>query len=276
MTNNIPENIKTFHHEHFAITTSIKPKKEEVLTAIELAEELGSQYISRRSFNSYIKSNPLDFYYVVEKDMMRIRWGETDSDPSGEFFFHPASSKMRMRNIRHKQRDHLIEILDLQGDEIIYDLTLGLGSEAILMSAHLKTGKIVGVEASKHIYTIVKYGMQTYVDQSKWVNESFSRIELVNSDYKKWIREQADKSCDYCYCDPMFDNPVMTSSGFNPLRPFAIYDKITPEDIVEMKRITRKKIILKALSRDSLFKKIPTDEIRGSRTSGVLYGVIEV
>ncbi len=276
MTNNVPENIKTFNHEHFVVTTSIKPKKEEVLRAIALAKELNSKYVSRRSFNRFMQSNPLDFYYVIEKDMMKIRWGEPGGENSGEFFFHPASSKMRMRNLRHKQRDHLIETLDLQGDELIYDLTLGLGSEAILMSAHLDTGKIIGVEGSRHIYTVVKYGMQTYVDQSKWVNESFKRIELVYADYKKWIREQPDKSCDYCYCDPMFDKPVMTSSGFNPLRPFAVYDKLTQQDVEEMKRITRKKVIVKALSRDSLFNDIETDEIKGSRSSGVMYGIIEV
>lgn len=275
MTNNIPENIRTFNHERFVVTTSIKPKKEEVLKAIELAKELNSKYVSRRSFNRYVKANPLDFYYVIEKDTMRIRWGEADAENSGEFFFHPASSKMRMRNLRHNQRDHLIEILDLRGDELIYDLTLGLGSEAILMAAHLDSGKVIGVEGSRHIYTIVKYGMRSYVDQSAWVNESFKRIELINADYKTWIRKQPENACDYCYCDPMFDNPVMTSSGFNPLRPFAVYDRLSQEDVDEMRRVARKKVILKALSRDSLFKDIRTDEIRGSRTSGVMYGIIE-
>ena len=261
-------NIHTFNHNEFVVTTSIKPRKEEVLRAISLAKELDARYVSRRSFNKYKSENHLEFYYVVEKEGLRIRWED------GEFFFHPSSSKMRMRNIRNNQRDHLIEALNLEGDEIIYDLTLGLGSEAILIAAHLTTGKVVGVEASKHIYTIVKYGLQTYEDQSPWVNESFKKIELIQSDYKSWIREQEDQSCDYCYCDPMFENPVMTSSGFNPLRPFAVYDKVSLEDIHQMKRISKKAVILKALSKDSLFSDIEVDEIRGSRTSGVLYGVI--
>ena len=261
-------NVQTFNHNQFVVTTSIKPRKEEVLKAISLSKELDSRYVSRRSFNKYKNANPLDFYYVVEKDGLRIRWEE------GEFFFHPSSSKMRMRNIRNNQRDHLIEALDLKGHEIIYDLTLGLGSEAILMAAHLTTGKVFGIEASKHIYTIVKEGLQNYEDQSSWVNESFKRIVLIHSDYKSWIRAQENQSCDYCYCDPMFENPVMTSSGFNPLRPFAVYDKVSAEDIHQMKRISRKAVILKALSKDSLFNEIEVDEIRGSRTSGVLYGVI--
>ncbi|MFP4460958.1 MAG: class I SAM-dependent methyltransferase [Thermotogota bacterium] len=269
MNTKTTNSVQTFDHNDFIVTTSIKPQKEEVLRAIALSKELKARYVSRRSFNKYKTSNHLDFYYVVEKDGLRIRWKD------GEFFFHPSSSKMRMRNIRNNQRDHLIEAMNLKGNEVVYDLTLGLGSEAILIAAHLTTGKVVGVEASKHIYTIVKYGIQSYEDQSPWVNESFKRIELIHSDYKTWIKHQEDNSCDYCYCDPMFDNPVMTSSGFNPLRPFAVYDKVSEADIQEMKRISRKSVILKALSKDSLFSDIQVDEIRGSRTSGVLYGVID-
>src|SRR6056297_2911671 len=117
-------NIQQFDPNEFVVTTSIKPRKEEVLKALSLSKELKARYVSRRSFNKYKTTHPLDFYYVVEKDGLKIRWED------GEFFFHPSSSKMRMRNIRHNQRDHLIEALNLEGDEIIYDLTLGLGSEA--------------------------------------------------------------------------------------------------------------------------------------------------
>jgi len=260
--------IKRFKDERFVVTTANRPKKREVLKAIKLADELNTAYISRRSFSRFQENNILDFYYVVESERMIIRWN------GGEFFFHPASSKMRMRNIKNNQRDHLIEILDLKGDEIIFDLTLGLGSEAILMAAFLNQGRVIGVEASKHIYTIVKYGFRDYQDQSPWVNESFNRIKLINEDYKTWIRQQEDDSADYVYCDPMFDNPVMTSSGFNPLRPFAVYDKIEQADIIEMKRVAKKAVILKTLKSDSLLNEIKTDEIRGSQSSGVLYGVI--
>src|SRR6056297_2479284 len=126
--NKTTNNIQTFDHNEFVVTTSNKPQKEEVLKAISLSKELKSRYVSRRSFNKYKNAHSLDFYYVVEKDGLRIRWAE------GEFFFHTYSSKMRMRNIRNNQRDHLIEALNLKSNEVIYVLTLGLGSEAILMA----------------------------------------------------------------------------------------------------------------------------------------------
>jgi len=265
-----PEKIEVFNHEKFVVTTANKPDKELVIKARKLAKELGTRYVSRRKLAEYKKQFPIDFFYSVEKERLVIRWGE-----SGTFFFHPASSKMRMRNIRHNQRDYLIETLALKGDEQILDLTLGLGSEAILMGAYIDTGKIVGVEASKHIYTIVKYGMKQYVDVSPWVNKSMTKIDLVNRDFKEYIRELPDNSFDIVYCDPMFENPVMTSSSLNAIRPFAAYEQLELEDVEEMKRVAKKMVLLKALEKDSLFERIKTDTIVGSKSSGVLYGVIE-
>lgn len=265
-----PENIEVFDHENFVVTTANKPDRELVLKARRIARELNARYVSRRKLAEYREDNPLDFYYSVEKERLVIRW-----DENGTFFFHPSSSKMRMRNIRNKQRDYLIETLNLKGDETILDLTLGLGSEAILMGAYLETGKIIGIEASKHIYTIVKYGLKEYEDVSPWVNRSMTRIELVNCNFKDFLKKQDDNSFDIVYCDPMFENPVMTSSGLNAMRPFAAYDQLEPEDVEQMKRVAKKMVLLKALERDSLFQRIQTDYTVGSKSSGVLYGVIE-
>eukprot|EP00828_Plagiopyla_frontata_P004153 TRINITY_DN11452_c0_g1_i5.p4 TRINITY_DN11452_c0_g1~~TRINITY_DN11452_c0_g1_i5.p4 ORF type:complete len:191 (-),score=12.00 TRINITY_DN11452_c0_g1_i5:15-587(-) len=139
-----PENIEVFNHENFVVTTANKPDRELVLKARRIARELDARYVSRRKLAEYREDNPLDFYYSVEKERLVIRW-----DENGTFFFHPSSSKMRMRNIRNKQRDYLIETLNLKGDETILDLTLGLGSEAILMGAYLETGKIIEKKKKK-------------------------------------------------------------------------------------------------------------------------------
>lgn len=61
----------------------------------------------------------------------------------------------------------------------------------------------------------------------------------------------------------------------NPLRPFAIYDTITTDDVEQMVRVAKKKVVLKAHAKDSLFNRIPVEKIFGSRRSQVFYGVIE-
>jgi len=266
----IPEHIKVFDNEYFFVTTSNKPEKAQSDRAYALSKELGCPFVLRKRFIEHFEKYPRSFYYVVEKERIVIRWKE------GIFFFHPSSAKMRMRNLKHGQRDYLIEILDLKGSEKILDLTLGLGSEALLMGAFLEEGYIEGIEFSKHIYTIVKYGIEDYVDESPWINKSKEKIRLVNSDYKEYLCRLPDKSFDIVYCDPMFEHPVLESSGFNPLRPFASYDFIEKKDLEEMKRVAKKTVLLKALQKDSLFQQIEVDEISGSRSSGVLYGVIRL
>ncbi|XQT34839.1 hypothetical protein ACMTAS_0535 [Thermotoga neapolitana DSM 4359] len=246
------------------VTTSHKPDREQVMKARELAEKLGTIYVPRKR----LKEVEVDFYYVVEKNKISIKW------PGGEFFFHPSSAILRMRNIRSGQRDYLIETLQPEGNEVVLDTTFGLGSEAILMAAFLPEGKVIGLEGSIHIYTVVKHGMENFETDIKWLKEALKRIELYHADFKEYIRKQPDNSFDVVYCDPMFENPVYESSAMNPLRPFAVYDTVNEDDVKEMLRIARKKVILKSHIKDSLFKRIRVDELKGSRKSGVMYGVI--
>ena len=253
----------------FVVTTSHKPKKEQVMKAKELAENLKVKYIPRRKLREFAEENELDFYYVVEKNgRVVIRW------EGGELFFHPSVSILRMRNIRNGQKDYLIEALELEGNEKVLDLTFGLGSEAILIAAFLPFGKVVGLEKSIHIYTVVSEGIKNFKTDLKWLKDALSRIELIHEDFKGFIRKTSDESFDVVYCDPMFENPKYESSAMNPLRPFAVYDTVDEDDLEHMIRIARKKVILKSCVEDSLFKRIKVDEVVGSKKSGVIYGII--
>ena len=158
-------------------------------------------------------------------------------------------------------------------NDIILDCTFGLGSEAILISHFLKNGKVIGLEASEHVYNVVKWGLGTYKAKQKWIDEAMKRIELIHDDYKKFIRSTQDMY-DCVYCDPMFENPNFKSDSLNPLRPFAIYDSLNQDDIDVMCRIARRKVVIKARDSDSLLRRIKVDKICGSRRSGVLYGII--
>jgi len=251
------------------VTTSHKPTKEQALKAKQLAQELNLPYIPRRSFRDLLEVVGSDYCYVVESDRIVVKYRE------GSLFFHPSTAKVRMRNVRKGLKDHLIECLQLKGNEWILDTTFGLGAEAILMAGFLKDGKVVGLEASTPIYIVVREGLKNYRDKEDWVNDAMRRIEILNIDYRKYLANCSDDSFDIVYCDPMFENPVYESSSMNPLRPFAVYDTVTDEDIEEMLRVARKRVVLKAHAFDSLFDRIRVDRITGSRKSQVLYGVIE-
>ncbi len=254
--------------KEFVVTTSHRPRREQVEKAIALAKELGTEYVPRKDLKRI--ESEIDFYYVVESSgRVLIRWSE------GELFFHPSVAKVRMKNLR-LGRDYLVEALDPEGDEIVLDTTFGLGSEAILMAAFLPRGKVVGLEKSVHIYTVVREGMRLYKSKVKWIDDAIKRIELLHADFKEFIRSQPDGSYDVVYCDPMFENPRYESSSMNPLRPFASYDTISDEDVEEMVRIARKRVIIKSHVEDGLFKRIRVDREMGSKKSGVIYGIIEI
>ncbi len=252
------------------VTTSHKPRYEQVLKARELARELGVEYVSRRHLPEKLEEEKVDFYYVVEAGgKLVIKW------KGGELFFHPSVAKIRMKNLKNGGRDYLIEALKLKGEELVLDATFGLGSEAILIAAFLPKGKVIGLEKSPHIYRVVKDGMSRYKPKTKWIEDAMNRIELIQADMKEFIREAYEDSYDVVYCDPMFENPKYESSSMNPLRPFASYDRVSEEDVKQMLRVAKKRVILKAHKKDSLFDRIKVDKVVGSRKSGVLYGVIE-
>jgi len=228
------------------------------------------KFIPRKRLKEFAEKNELDFYYVVERDdRIVIKW------KGGEFFFHPSVSILRMRNIRNGQRDYLIEALELEGNEKVLDLTFGLGSEAILIAAFLPFGKVVGLEKSIHIYTVVSEGIKNFKTELNWLKNALSRIELIHADFKEFVRKASDETFDIVYCDPMFENPKYESSAMNPLRPFAVYDTVNEDDLKHFIRIAKKKVVLKSCVEDNLFRKIKVDKVIGSKKSGIIYGIIE-
>lgn len=265
----VPKPVKLFDRMRFFVTTSHNSSYDQILKAQKLAQELGTEYLPKKTAIEVMKTLQYDFYYTVEKERLLIRWAD------GTFFFHPSSAKMRMRNIKHGQKEYLLEAMQLEGTEKILDLTLGLGSDAILMAAFLTEGIILGLEDSIHIYTIVKEGLISYHDSADWVNESARRIFPVHGNYKTYLDSLPPRSYDMIYCDPMFDHPVMSSSGLNPIRPFANYEVLEEADVEKMRRVATKRIVFKTLANDHLLENIRVDKILGSKNSGILFGVIE-
>ncbi|ABR31399.1 methyltransferase [Thermosipho melanesiensis] len=253
----------------FVVTTSYNPNRELVEKAKKLAKEYGVKYVNRNHLTKYIKRSLIDFYYVIDKKgMLSIKWED------GEFFFHQGIAKIRMENIKHGQKDYLIEAISPKESDIVYDATCGLASEALLIANYAK--KVVATEGSKHIYRVVKWGLLYYISGENWVNNAKKKIELVNENYKSYIRRVEDNAFDIVYCDPMFENPIYESNSLNPLRSFAIYESLNTEDLEEMLRISRKKVVIKTLKKDSLYDKIKEyfDKEYLVRKNGVVYGVI--
>ncbi|BBJ27916.1 class I SAM-dependent methyltransferase [Athalassotoga saccharophila] len=247
-----------------AVTTSHKPLQHQVNKAKELAQAFGCRYIPRRHFS----------FMEGEIVIIAERYGISAVKDGKRLFFHPSLAVLRKSNVETGQRDYLIESLDLSGNEKVLDCTLGLGSEAILIAHFLPKGHVKCLESSKIIKIIVENGIRDK-NLPDWVRESAQRIEILEYDYKKFVRE-SDEIFDCVYVDPMFEHPNFKSYAMNPLRPFADHSGIDPADIEEMKKIARKRIVVKARWNDSIFERYKFDKVVGSLKSKIGYGVVEI
>ncbi len=257
----------------YVLTTSNRPNQDLEESAKKLSCEFDIPYKSRNIANERLKKEELDFIYVLDRNyQLKIRFKDSS------FFFHPSTAKVRRKNILNGQNDNLIECMNLEGNELILDTTFGLGSEALLLAHYLKTGKVVGLESSVHIFRIVSHGLKHYPFKYKWISEAARRIVLLNRNFKDFIKKIASKSYDIVYCDPMFEIPQFRSDSINPLRYFADYQQLSREDIKEFTRIARKKIVLKSRTTDRLFNELNIEfsYSRISKNSGVIYGVLEL
>lgn len=229
-----------------------------------LAAQFNSKYIPRRHFSFFED----ELIVIVE------RHGISAIKNGKRLFFHPSLAVLRKSNLELGQRDYLIESLSLKGDERILDCTLGLGSEAILIAHFLPEGHVKCLESSKIIKIIVENGLRDE-NLPEWIKESARRIDIAECDYKKFIRENHEVF-DCVYVDPMFEHPNFKSVAMNVLRPFADHSGIEPDDIETMKKITLKRIVVKARWNDSIFERYRFDKIVGSLKSDIGYGVVEI
>ncbi len=247
-----------------AVTTAHKPNPQQVKRAKVLSAELGCKYVPRRHFKP-IKD---EIVIIIERD------GVSAIKDDKRLFFHPSLAVLRKSNFEVGQRDYLIESLSLSGNEKVLDCTLGLGSEALLIAHFLPNGKVKCLESSKIIKMIVEDGLKDK-NLPEWVVDASKRIEIMEGDYKEFIRKTEEKF-DCIYVDPMFEHPELKSNAMNALRPFADYSGLTSDDLEVMKGMATKRIVVKARWNDSIFEKYKFDRVVGSLKSNVGYGVIEL
>lgn len=253
------------HSIKWTFTTSHKPNREQIEKAYELAKKYNSKYRNRRHIRDIDKENGI---FIVERDLT-VKFVNKKS----EFFYHPSISKIRYNNYESSENDYLIKSIDASIQETVLDLTMGLGSEALFMANYVQ--KVTGVEASFPLYLVVKEGLSNYKFKQEWMKSAAKKVNIINNNYKNFLKDIKDETYDIVYCDPMFENPQMKSSSLNSIRQLAVYDKISQVDFDHMLRIAKKRVVIKAREKDSLWDSFTFDEITGSKNSGVYFGVIK-
>lgn len=254
-------------------TTDRKNHGESVELAKWAAERLGWQFVSRQraSVPELMEKYSTDRVIIAKKGMLTL------VTEAGEMFFHPNMAQIRVKNIRMGQGDRLVEALGIKEGMSVLDCTLGFGADAIVESFAVgEKGKVVGLEASPEIALITGHGMANFVAGNYPMHSAIRRVEVHNTEYLEFLKQQPDKSFDAVYFDPMFRHPFMDSKNINPLRLVADHRALCEEAVEEAKRVARYRVVMKESSRSEEFERLGFEIAPGGKHSNIHYGVINL
>lgn len=253
------------------ITTGRKTNNDCVARAMQLANTHNMTFIHRcgKSLELLQKENNCSALAVVRKNSVNI------ADETGEVFFHPSMAQVRIKRLRKKGHDNMLEAMDLQEGMTVLDCTLGLASDA-LVSAFKSHAAVVGLEANPLLALMTEEGLKNYPFSSEKIASAAKNIKVINAKYEDYLKATPDKSYDVVYFDPMFRHPLTDSSNINPLRVLADTDALTKESIAQAVRVARHRIVMKETSQSHEFSRLGFPEIGGGKYSPIHYGIIKI
>ncbi|MCF6093128.1 class I SAM-dependent methyltransferase [Microaerobacter geothermalis] len=253
------------------ILTSSHNISEEILKQLEyLQSEPFFTYVPRRdrSIRQMMKDYNSEIILVVTEDGLKL-YGLHWDQP---FFFHPSSAVFRIKRLKHGDNDTMVESCQLQTGDTFLDCTLGLGSDSIVASYVVgEQGKVTGIESERWIAYLVQYGIHHWKDGSQELISAMKRLKVVWSDHLSYLKQLPDHSFDIVYFDPMFRQPVYSSSGISPLRQLANKEKIDINAINEAKRVAKKRVVIKERKNSGELNRLGfTPVTKGKVTFGVI------
>lgn len=251
-----------------AVTTS----RDDILLltqAQKIARELGIPFLPREKKSlEFLRQNySLDYLLVVEQQRLVLK-GES------KLFWHPSMAVPRLKALREGGSDPLVEALRIQPGTTVLDCTLGLAADALVAAyAAGSEGSVTGLEANKYLAYLTKWGLEHYDGENKYLLKASKRITVINSNYKEYLEKAAEGSFEVVYFDPMFEHGLYKSSAINALRPLAVYDNLTKEDLVKALRVARNRVVVKQAANNTLLKELDAQYCIGRRSGSVTYGI---
>ncbi len=259
--------------ENFIVTTVRKPNLDIKRLAEEISAKLNAKFVVRKdfSFDALKNTHGVENILLVKKNSLSV------INSAGEFFFHPNTAHLRIKNLREGDGDRLVDALNISAGSKILDCTLGLGSDAIVASFIAgSAGKVVALEKNPLVAEIVRHGLKNFSDDSPHILEAMRRVEVINIAAENFLPSCAENSFDVVYFDPMFRRPVKKSSGINPLRPLAEKSPLTPEIVREACRVAKFRVVMKEHAGSSEFERLGFKIADGGKYSSVTFGIIEL
>ncbi len=191
-------------------------------------------------------------------------------------FWHPSMAVPRLKALREGKNDPMLEAMKLKSGYHVLDCTLGLGSDA-LVSAYAvgNEGHVTGLEASKYIAFITRWGLKNFTGQNTHVKALLSRITVINQSYEEYLKNQPADRYEVVYFDPMFRKALHHSPSMNALRPLANHHPLQPESIHEALRVAKFRVVVKEIAGGAELQRLNPDYVVGGKYSPIAYGVWE-
>lgn len=257
------------------VTTTLGAGEEVAAAAREIAAQLGVPFVprARRGIGRLLHREGADAALVLSASRLSLsffREGKRE-----EFFFHPGTAILRIKNILAGKPDQMVEAMALRPGNTVLDCTLGLGADAIVASFVVgPEGRVVGVEKVKALAAVVAHGLRHYAEEPL-LTAAMRRVEVVVADHYDFLRRTPAESFDVVYFDPFFRVPVAGAAQVAPLRALGEKAPLREEAVREALRVARRRVVMKERRGSEEFARLGFREIYSGKHAQVAYGVIE-
>lgn len=244
------------------VTTNVKTNEHLILEAKNLAEKFNTNYVERKKLTIKELLAKYGELLVVYSD--KLVYFAKDGE---QLFFHLDTAMIRIKN----NNEQLIKIIG--SNNSVLDMTMGLARDSIVLSYF--DNEVTALESNKIIYKIVSKGLKNYESSSTKINNAMRNITTRNIDSYDYLKKCADNSYDVVYIDPMFNVKIKNSNNLMSLETLANKSVLTEQLFLEMKRVAKKKIVIKAHNKDKVFEKFGFKKLErvGAKFS---YGYVDV
>ncbi|MEG0261316.1 MAG: class I SAM-dependent methyltransferase [Lysinibacillus sp.] len=255
------------------VTTAGRPDDLSMSLAAFACEKLNASFEPRKKRSVRKMAEALQAHVIVAGKNRFEYYPYGENEP---FFFHPNSAAFRLKRVARGEQEPFLLATSLQEGDSFLDCTLGLAGDAMLAAYVVgETGRVVGLEANRHVAFIVEQGMKTYDTTELPLTACMRQIEVVQKEAVTYLKSLSDNAFDVVYMDPMFEEVIEESTNFEALRAAGEHLSLTEEWLEEAKRVAKKRVVLKAHFRSAWFEKYGFTQLE-RMTAKFHFGVLEI
>jgi 16S rRNA (guanine1516-N2)-methyltransferase len=175
---------------------------------------------------------------------------------------------LRLLRTRKGSPDPLVAAANLKEGERVLDATLGLAGDALLAAQATGT-TVVGLEQSGLLAAFTQAGLTRLPGHGR---EPGRLIEVVKADHKSFLKAQPAGSFDVVLLDPMFRVKGDAGPLFDLLRAHADHAELTPETLLEARRVAKRGVLVKDHARGAELQRLGLTPRLSRRMAVIAFG----